>query len=84
MKSDDPTIALREKLLALTYSCPKGQYAPRCPFAMLSGLSHDSRKCVLDGMSHDRLLHLFELVPTCACPADPSCPAQRTDPREIG
>lgn len=83
MKSDDPTVALREKLLALTYSCPKGRYASRCPFAMLSGLSHDSRKTVLDGMSHDRLLDLFKLVPTCACPADPSCPEQRTNPREI-
>jgi hypothetical protein len=72
MENDDPTLALKAELLALTYRCPKGQYAPHCPFALLAGLSHPSRKSVLDRMDRDALLGLFDLVPCCSCPADPA------------
>ena len=71
MTQSDPTTELREKHLALTYACPKGRYESHCPFAMLSGLSHNSRESVFDRMNYDELLSLFDLVSSCACPADP-------------
>lgn len=74
MKTDDPSSALREKLLVLTYECPKGRHTPQCPFGVLAGLSHESRKSVIDRMSAADLVHLFDLVSTCSCPADPRGP----------
>lgn len=71
MKTDAAAIALRAELLTLTYTCPKGQYASRCPFSLLGGLSHASRESVLTGMSYEQMLQFFDLVSSCSCPTDP-------------
>ena len=63
--------ALREKILALTYKCPKGAYAADCPFAIIKGLSHQSRRSTLGQMGREDLLRLFGLPTACACPEDP-------------
>lgn len=71
MNPNDSDSVLSEKLLGLTYACPKGRYEAQCPFILLAGLSHSSREAVLKRMSRDELIGLFDLVPACRCPADP-------------
>ena len=71
MNENDPAARLREKILSLTYDCPKAQYVSGCPFGILGGLSHATRKVALDRMSYGELERLFELTVDCACPADP-------------
>ena len=79
MNEKDPTSELREKLLSLTYRCPKGNYTPRCPFSMLNGLSDTSRRVVFARMSYTEMSTLFDLLPECACPADPRRAAENGD-----
>jgi hypothetical protein len=71
MDQHDATADLREKILGLTYVCPKGEYTTDCPFAVLKGLSRDSRITLLAQMDRGRLLGLFDLPSSCACLADP-------------
>lgn len=71
MRPDAPTCSLRERIVALTYQCPKGAYVPRCPFATLKGLSDLSRRSILGNLNYTTLAGLFDLAPTCSCPADP-------------
>ncbi len=71
MNNADPEAELREKILALTYACPRGEYLASCPFQRLRGLSHDSRRTTLARLNREELLRLFELVPACNCPMDP-------------
>ena len=71
MNSNDPASELRKNLLSLTYSCPKGSFAPHCPFSLLAGLSDTSRRAVFERMDYNELVLLFDLVPQCACPVDP-------------
>jgi hypothetical protein len=71
MTEDEALEALREKILALTYKCPKETYAADCPFAIIKGLSHQSRRSTLGHMSREDLLKLFDLPGACACPEDP-------------
>jgi hypothetical protein len=68
--SPDPEQALREALLGLTYRCPKGGYTAGCPFEQLKGLGHSSREGVFARIDGDGLRRLFDLVPSCVCPAD--------------
>lgn len=67
----DTAAALRKRLLALTYQCPKDCYTLRCPFKILGGLSHVSREVILSRLGERELIALFELDPFCSCPADP-------------
>jgi hypothetical protein len=71
MSENDPAVDLREKMISLTYACPKGEYVPTCPFGILRGLSHPSRKELLARLNQGELLKLFELSTDCRCPADP-------------
>lgn len=66
-----PEPELREKVLTLTYLCPRGKYVADCPFCALGGLSHESRKKLLARMSAEQLLQLFDLPGECKCPDDP-------------
>jgi hypothetical protein len=75
MDNHDTTADLREKILELTYVCPKGEYTGDCPFVMLKGLSPDSRVTLLAQMDRERLIGLFNLPSSCACLADPRKPA---------
>lgn len=63
-------IALRDELLRLTYECPRRGYLCGCPFLQLHGISHTARQSILDRLNESALLGLFDLVPTCTCPAD--------------
>ena len=71
MNVEEPIADLREKLLALTYACPKAKYTPDCPFCVCGGLRYDSRRVGGLRLNHEQLLQLFDLPAGCACPADP-------------
>ncbi len=71
MSEEEPLNVLREQILGLTYKCPKGAYTGDCPFGILRGLSHESRRSTLAQMDRENLLNLFDLPLTCACLADP-------------
>lgn len=62
---------LRWRLMELTYRCPKGAYAPHCPFKILAGLTPVSRQVTLDALGDDRLFDLLDMALPCHCPVDP-------------
>lgn len=62
---------LRDKIIGLTYQCPRGEYTPDCAFGILKGLSHESRRSTLEPLSYAELVRLFDLVSSCRCPVDP-------------
>lgn len=71
MSAPDPADELRDKILALTYKCPRGEYTPACPFSMLKGLSHESRRNTLSPLGYPDMVRLFDLAHNCQCPEDP-------------
>ena len=64
-------ILLRNKLLALSYRCPKGHYTANCPFPKLAGLTHATRESTLRRLGEPELRRSCDLVPECAGPAEP-------------
>jgi hypothetical protein len=71
MKNSDPTAELREKIVSLTLSCPKGLNVDDCPFRLLNELCSGTKNDTLGRMNHDALLKLFDFSINCSCPADP-------------
>lgn len=71
MNNNDLAAGLRETIVSLTHSCPKGLIVDDCPFRMLSGLCHGTKMDTLRQMDHAALLTLFDCSSSCRCPADP-------------
>ena len=71
MTNSDRTAELRDKIIALTLSCPKGMIVVDCPFRMLQELCHGTKMNTLRQMDYDALLKLFAYSSNCSCPADP-------------
>lgn len=62
---------LRERLMSVTYRCPKEGYVSNCPFRIIAGLSHESRRALFEGLDETRVLKLLDLAQPCVCPIDP-------------
>ena len=56
---------LKEMVLWFTEKCPRKQHHQHCPFRMLEGLSYTSLQDVVDGLSREAALGLFELEHIC-------------------
>ena len=71
MTNSDRTAALRDKIVALTLTCPEGTIVDDCPFRMLQELCRGTKMNTLRQMDYDALLKLFDYSSRCRCPADP-------------
>jgi hypothetical protein len=71
MNNNDPAAELREKIVSLTQSCPKGLNVDDCPFRMLNEFCRGTKMDTLRQMDYAALLKLFDYSSSCSCPADP-------------
>lgn len=74
MTSEPQSNNIKDTVRELVYRCPLGEHIPSCPFAILALLTHSSREALLDELSEDSCLRLFELTGPCKCPRDPRPP----------
>ncbi len=51
---------LRELVLQLTQRCPVGELNRHCPFYTLNGLSYETVKNIVEQMSRNSLLEMFD------------------------
>ena len=51
---------LREMIIEFSEDCPSGHNHPHCPFCIMSGLSYDSLTNLVNHMSRETCLNLFE------------------------
>ncbi len=56
---------LKEMVLWFTEKCPRQQYHQHCPFRILEGLSYNSLQNLVNGLSREAALGLFELEHIC-------------------
>jgi len=56
---------LRELIIEFSEDCPSGHNHPHCPFCVMSGLSYDSLANLVNHMSRENCLNLFEQELQC-------------------
>jgi len=56
---------LREVIVGFSEGCPAGRNHPHCPFRLLSGLSYDSLTNLVNSMSRETCLDLFQQELQC-------------------
>jgi hypothetical protein len=61
---------LQAMIIEFTQLCPAGKNHDHCPFHMLSGLSYASLTRLVNNMSHESCLDLFEQERNCRFQAD--------------
>ena len=62
---------LKYLILQLTRECPAQRNHPHCPFRLLAGLSYGSAVRMINDMSRETCLNLFELELNCRSQAQP-------------
>jgi hypothetical protein len=62
---DEPVEVLRQRIFDFTVKCPFAMNHWGCPFRLLSGLGHESRRNLIHSFTKQQCLDLFEMERIC-------------------
>lgn len=63
--ADEPVEVLRQRIFDFTVRCPLGLAHWGCPFRLLGGLGHETRRNLIFSFTKQQCMDLFEMERIC-------------------